>query len=79
MEEIQEIFGLSELKQTRVYQQAFEEGEQKGRQEGVEEGERRGKLKTVPRFIALGLTIEQIAQELNLTIEEVTQAAQQPE
>ncbi len=59
------MFGLSELKQTRVYQQAFAEGEQKG------------KLKTVPRFLALGLTIEQIAQELDLTVDEVTQAAQE--
>ncbi len=29
IEEIQEMFGLSDLKQTRVYQQAFEEGEKK--------------------------------------------------
>ncbi|HEY9799451.1 MAG TPA: hypothetical protein V6D25_03765 [Leptolyngbyaceae cyanobacterium] len=27
------MFGLSELKQTRVYQEALEEGEQKGKQE----------------------------------------------
>lgn len=73
IEEIQQMFGLSELKQTRVYQQAFAEG----REEGREEGERRGKLKTVPLFLALGLTIEQIAQELDLTVEEVAQAAQQ--
>jgi predicted transposase/invertase (TIGR01784 family) len=69
IEEIQEMFGLSDLKQTRVYQQAFAEGEQKG--------ERRAKLKTVPRFLALGLTIEQIAIELDLNIEEVSEAAQQ--
>jgi predicted transposase/invertase (TIGR01784 family) len=65
IEEIQEMFGLSDLKQTRVYQQAFAEGE------------RRAKLKTVPRFLALGLTIQQIAIELDLTIEEVSEAAQQ--
>jgi predicted transposase/invertase (TIGR01784 family) len=79
IEEIQEMFGLSELKQTRVYQQAFAEGEEKGKQEGVEEGERRGKLKAVPRFIALGLTIEEIARELDLNVEDVRKAAQQSE
>ncbi|KAB8314864.1 Rpn family recombination-promoting nuclease/putative transposase [Tolypothrix campylonemoides VB511288] len=63
--EIEAMFELSDLKQTRVYQ------------EGVEEGERKGKLKTVPRFVALGLTIEQIAQELGLSVEEVRQAAQE--
>ncbi|AFY32099.1 Rpn family recombination-promoting nuclease/putative transposase [Calothrix sp. PCC 7507] len=70
IEEIQEMFGLSDLKQTRVYQQAFAEGEQRG--------EQRGKLKTVPLLISLGLTVEQIAQELDLTVDEVRQAAQQP-
>jgi predicted transposase YdaD len=34
IQEIQEMFGLSDLKQTRVYQQAFAEGEEKGKQEG---------------------------------------------
>jgi predicted transposase/invertase (TIGR01784 family) len=58
------MFGLSDLKQTRVYQQAFAEGEQKGKeegkQEGKEEGERRGKLLAVPPMLAAGLTVEQI-------------------
>ncbi len=70
IEEIQEMFGLSDLKQTRVYQQAFAEGEQKG----IEEG----KLLAVPPMLAAGLTVEQIAQALGLTLDEVRQAAQQP-
>ena len=69
IEEIQEMFGLSDLKQTRVYQQAFAEGEQKG--------ERRGKLLAVPPMLAAGLTVEQIAQALSLTVDEVRQAGQQ--
>ena len=67
-EEIEAMFGLSELKQTRVYQDAFREGRQ--------EGEIAGKLATVPRLLALGLTVEQIAQALELDIEEVRKAAQ---
>jgi len=79
------MFGLSDLKQTRVYQQAFAEGEQKGKQEGKQEGkregeqegERRGKLLAVPPMLAAGLTVEQIAQALSLTVDEVRQAGQQ--
>ncbi len=33
-EEIEGMLGLSELKQTRVYQEALQEGRQEGRQEG---------------------------------------------
>ncbi len=39
-EEIEAMFGLSELKQTRVYQEAFQEG----------------KLEAIPRLLTLGLT-----------------------
>ncbi|MEL6163614.1 MAG: Rpn family recombination-promoting nuclease/putative transposase [Cyanobacteria bacterium J06628_3] len=70
--EIQEMFGLSDLKKTRVYQQAFEEGELKGKTEG----ERLGKLQAVPPMLAAGLTVEQIAQALGLTVDEVRQASQ---
>ncbi len=85
IEEIQQMFGLSELKQTRVYQQAFAEGEQKGKQEGIKEGkqegikegERRGKLLAVPPMLAAGLTVEQVAQALGLSVDDVRKAAQQ--
>ncbi len=60
------MFGLSELKQTRVYQEAREEGEQEGRLEA--------KLQAVPKLLALGLTVEQIAQALDLDIAQVQQA-----
>jgi predicted transposase/invertase (TIGR01784 family) len=62
--EIEAMFGLSELKQTRVYQDAFREGEIAG------------KLESVPRLLALGLTVEQIAQALELDVEQVKKAAQ---
>jgi predicted transposase/invertase (TIGR01784 family) len=71
-QEIEAMFGLSELKQTRFYQEAFQEGLQEGRQEA----EIATKLATIPRLLALGLTIEQIAQALELDIEEVRKAAQ---
>ncbi|MBD2594246.1 Rpn family recombination-promoting nuclease/putative transposase [Nostoc spongiaeforme FACHB-130] len=64
-QEIEAMFGLSELKQTRVYQEAREEGKLEG------------KLEAVPKFLDLGLTVEQIAQALDLDITQVQQVAQQ--
>lgn len=63
-QEIEAMFGLSELKQTKVYQEAFQEGEIAA------------KLATVPRLLALGLSVEQIAQALELEVERVRQATQ---
>ncbi|MFE1747167.1 Rpn family recombination-promoting nuclease/putative transposase [Coleofasciculus sp. H7-2] len=60
-QEIEAMFGLSDLKQTRVYQEAKEEG----------------KLEAVPRFLKLGLTLEQIAEGLELDIEAVRKIAQE--
>ena len=57
--EIEEMFGLSDLKQTRVYQ------------EGVEEGIQQGRIESIPRLLRLGLSVEQIAQGLDLDLEEV--------
>lgn len=68
-EEIQAMLGLGDIRQTRVYQEALEEG--------LQEGERRGKLKTVPILLATGLTVNKIAEVLGLSVEEVRQAAQQ--
>ncbi|MBD2777063.1 Rpn family recombination-promoting nuclease/putative transposase [Iningainema tapete] len=80
--EIEEMFGLSDLKQTRVYQEAFtegrQEGKQEGRQEGKQEGTRQQKFRTVPLLLRLGLSVEEVARELELTVEEVGQVAQQP-
>lgn len=67
------MFGLSDLKQTRVYQEALEEG----RQEGKREGQLEAKLEAVPRLLAMELTLEQVAQVLGLEVEQVRQVAQQ--
>lgn len=71
-QEIEAMFSLSDLKQTRVYQEAKEEG----RQEGKLEGRQEGKLEIVPRLLALGLSVEQIAEALELDIEAVKQSGQ---
>ncbi|MBD2520373.1 DUF2887 domain-containing protein [Nostoc sp. FACHB-973] len=63
-EEIEAMLGLSELKQTKVYQEALEEGKDQG------------KLEAIPRMIEFGLSLEAIAQLLDLPLEVVQQAAQ---
>ncbi len=55
------MFGLSELKQTKIYQEAQEET----------------KLESIPRFLAMGLTPEQIAEGLDLSVEVVIRVATQ--
>ncbi len=62
-EEIEQMLGVSELKQTRVYQEA------------LEEGERKAKLEAVPRLLGLGLSVDQVAGALDLSLKQVRQAA----
>lgn len=61
--EIEEMFGLSDLKQTRVYQEGVEEG--------IQQGIQQERIESIPRLLKLGLSIEQIAQGLDLDLEEV--------
>ncbi len=43
------MFGLSELRQTKVYQEASQEGRQEGRQEGEQAGEAKLILRLLAR------------------------------
>lgn len=67
--EIEQMLGLSEFKQTRVYQEA--------KQEGLEEGKQIGKLEVLRRMLQLGLSLELIAEALNLPIEAVRKLAEE--
>ncbi len=79
-QEIEAMFGLSDLKKTRVYQEGKEEGRLVGRLEGRLEGKEEGKeevrLETVPLLLKLGLSVERVAEELKLDVEVVRQIAQ---
>ena len=59
-QELESMFALSELKQTRYFQEVRQEA----------------KLETVPRLLQMGLTIEQIATALELDIEMVRKTAE---
>ena len=56
-EEIEAMLNLNELKHTRVYQDALQEGKLEGKLEGI------------PGLVKLGLTVEQIAGALQLDVE----------
>ncbi|NEO56375.1 MAG: Rpn family recombination-promoting nuclease/putative transposase [Okeania sp. SIO3B5] len=73
--EIEAMLGLSELKKTKVYQEAFAEGKDEGKVEGKVEAN----LKTVSNMIRLGLSLEIIAQSLELSLEEVQKLVKQTE
>ena len=61
-EKIEVTFSLSDLKQTKVYQEARAEGKAEGKAEGI----LLEKLKGVPGLLALGLSLGQIAGALGL-------------
>ena len=69
--EIEAMFSLSELRQTRVFQEALEEGRQ--------EGEIIGKLASVPLLLRAGVNPEEIAASLGLSLEQVLEVARSRE
>ena len=72
-EEIAAMLNLSELRQTRFYQEVKQEGLEEGLEQGKQEGERQAKLKAIRRTIGLGINLETIAQILDLSLEFVRQ------
>lgn len=60
---------------TQGLQQGLQQGEKRGLQRGIEQGIGQGrvlgKLESVPRLLALGLTVRQIAEALALDVEQV--------
>jgi predicted transposase/invertase (TIGR01784 family) len=77
--EIETMFSLDELKQTQYFQdvreEARQEGREEGREEGIEQGIEQGRLnkalEAVPRLLALGLSVEQVASALELEVKQV--------
>lgn len=70
------MFELNDLRQTRFFQDVFEEGKKEGKQEVIEEAKQEAKLEVIPHLLAFGFSIEQIAQALGLEEQVVRQAAQ---
>jgi predicted transposase/invertase (TIGR01784 family) len=58
-------------------EQGLEQGLERGLERGLQEGKLEAKLESIPRLLALGLSVEQIAQALDLDLEQVRQAIQE--
>jgi predicted transposase/invertase (TIGR01784 family) len=65
-QELEAMFGVDDLRKTPFAQELI--------QEGKTEGIISGKLQTIPRLLGKGLSIEEIAEILELDIEQVRQA-----
>jgi predicted transposase/invertase (TIGR01784 family) len=61
------MLGLSELKQTRVYQEALEEGKAEGKQEGKAEATRKFTL----QLLRIGMNLQQIAEVTELSLAQI--------
>ena len=67
-EEVEAMLGLSDLKQTKVYQEALEEG----REEGIHEGLRRA----ASAMLEQGMSVEQVHQLTDLPLAEIREIEQ---
>ncbi|GCL60916.1 hypothetical protein NIES3807_41050 [Microcystis aeruginosa NIES-3807] len=75
-----EINNILETEDREVFMtlsQTYQEWKEATKQEGRQEGRQEGKLESIPRLLALGLSVEQIAQALDLDLEQVRQAIQE--
>lgn len=79
-EEVRAMLGVEDFKQTRLGRELLEEGREEGREEGLLEGEQIGRLKAkmeaVPAMLERGFTVEEVAEILQLGVEQVQQATQ---
>jgi predicted transposase/invertase (TIGR01784 family) len=58
-QEIEVMFNVQSLRNTRVFQ------------EGIEEGVEKNKLKMIPKLVAAGLSLEKIAEITSLPLDQV--------
>ncbi len=74
-QEVESMFALSDLKKTKIYQEALQEGEEKGRQEGEEkgkqEGRQEGKQEIALNLLRVGMDIIQVAKVTGLSTEQI--------
>jgi predicted transposase/invertase (TIGR01784 family) len=69
--EIRRMFKLHDIRKTRVWQEALEEGREKGREEGIALAKR----ELVRRLRANGQTMKEIAQLMGVSLSEVRRLA----
>lgn len=70
-EEIGAMLGVKDIKQTRAYQEACQEGIEIGEQRGIEMGEQRGIKQVACNMLEAGVELSQIAQFTGLSLEQI--------
>lgn len=71
------MIDVSGFKQSRLYQDIKLEGKLEGKLEARLEARLEGKLEVVPQLLSRGFTVEQTAQILGLTVEQVRQGIEE--
>ena len=69
--ELERMFNLVDIEETAVYREAFSEGEKEGERRGKTEG----RLDAVPLLLESGVSVERVAEALNLDVDEVRRLA----
>ncbi|NER02739.1 MAG: Rpn family recombination-promoting nuclease/putative transposase [Okeania sp. SIO3C4] len=77
-QELEAMFSIDDLKKTRFAQELMAEskaeGKIEGKIEGKLEGKIEGKLEVIPSLLTKGFSVEEIAEILELEVEQVRQA-----
>lgn len=76
--EIEKMLQVTDVRQTRVFQEALEEGLERGRREGRQEGLEQGVEAVAVRMIELGRPVAEIARSTGLTAARVRKLAKKP-
>ncbi len=78
-EEVRRMFQLHDLRKSRVWQEAHDEGIEKGLEKGLEKGREKGvaeaQQKVVQRMIAKGKPLKEIAEMVELPLAQVRRLA----
>ncbi|MBI1831404.1 MAG: hypothetical protein HYR84_08140 [Planctomycetes bacterium] len=69
------MFQLHDLKKSKVWREAHEEGRKEGREEGREEGKELGQAEFVRKLLAKGKSAKEIAAVLDMAVADVRRLA----
>lgn len=75
--EIEAMLQVSDIRETRVYREAKEEGLREGIEKGIEKGIENERQRSIARMAALNMSAEDIAKALDLDIQAVRQQISQ--
>ncbi len=78
-EEVRKMFQLQDIRKSKVWQEAHQEGIAEGKEIGLEEGKSLEKRKTVRRCLAKGMSVKETADFMEISVHEVRRLAKDVE